>query len=188
RMIHDLLDATRAETGKLVIAAAQLDLAEVVADTVRGLQPLAAEKGITLEIAVPESLPAFADAQRVRQVLTNLVDNALKFTPSGGRVRVVAEADADAAVVRVADTGCGIAPEAIERIFERLHQEGAGRHQRGLGLGLFISRALVEAQGGHMAVESRPNAGSVFRFTLPRRPSRSAPAPGPAEPAASAPS
>jgi signal transduction histidine kinase len=181
RMIHDLLDATRAEAGKLLITAAPLDLASLVEDTLLGLRPLAAAKDVVLDADVPATLPAFADAQRVRQVVTNLVDNAIKFTPSGGRVCVAADVEDDVALVSVADTGCGMPPEALDRIFERLHQEGPGRRHRGLGLGLYICRALVEAQGGRIWAESRPNAGSVFRFTLPRRPRGSLPAPAPSE-------
>lgn len=178
RMIRDLLDATRAETGNLVIVPAVVDVAEIVADTIRSIRPVARAKQVTLEVDVPSSLAAFADAQRVRQVVTNLVDNALKFTPADGSVRVVAEADEDGTTVKVSvvDSGCGIAPEAIDRIFERLHQESAGRMERGLGLGLFISRALVEGQGGRIWAESRPGGGSVFSFTLPSRPARPAPA------------
>lgn len=193
-MIRDLLDATRAETGKLVIMPATVDLAALVDETVRGLRPLAEAKGIALapELA-PELPPAHADPQRVRQIVTNLVDNAVKFTPAGGavRVRLDADDDPDRLRVSVADTGCGITPEAMERVFERLHQEQMGNAsgQRGLGLGLYISRALVEGQGGRIWIEDAPGGGSVFRFTLPcrrarpagpprrRAPDRSAPVP-----------
>ena len=169
RMIRDLLDATRAETGKLVIEPRALDLVEVIAASISSLRPLADAKTIALAAELPDGLSAYADPQRVQQVLTNIVDNAIKFTPTGGRVRVTADADGDAARVSVADTGCGIAPEAMTHVFERLYQAGGLTVRRGLGLGLFISRALVERQGGRIWVEPSPGGGSTFRFTLPRR-------------------
>ena len=183
-MIRDLLDATRAETGKLVITPAAVELAALVDETVRGLRPLAEAKRVTLTVDLaPRLPPAHADPQRVRQILTNLVDNALKFTPAGGDVRVCVEADDDPDRLRVsvADTGCGITPEAMERIFERLHQEqsGCASGQRGLGLGLYISRALVEGQGGRIWIEHAPGGGSIFRFTLPCRRARAAVTPPP---------
>ncbi len=174
RMIRDLLDATRAETGKLVIEPAPLDLAEVLDAAIASLRPLAETKQIALEATLPPRLAAFADAQRVQQVVTNLVDNAVKFTPAGGRVAVVADAEGDEVRVSVADTGAGISRETAAHVFERLYQASKGR---GLGLGLFISRALVERQGGRIWVESAPGGGSVFRFTLPARPPAVAPLP-----------
>ena len=137
----------------------------------------------TCRRTVAPRLPAYADAQRVQQVVTNLVDNALKFTPEGGRVAVAAEADGSGARVSVADSGIGISPDTLPHVFERLYQVSSTA-QRGLGLGLFISRALVERQGGRIWVESPPGGGSVFRFTLPGRPPAPAPEPSrAAEPA-----
>ena len=192
-MIRDLLDATRAETGKLVITPAAVDLAAFVDETVRGLRPLAEAKCVALTAELAARLPpAHADRQRVRQIVTNLVDNALKFTPAGGAVRVCVDTDDDPDRLRVsvADTGCGITPEAMERVFERLHQEqvGGASGQRGLGLGLYISRALVEGQGGRIWTEHAPGGGSIFRFTLPCRRARDAAAqPRPPAPDRSAP-
>jgi len=179
RMISDLLDATRAETGKLLIEPAPFDLAEVLDATVSSLRPLAQTKQIALDATLPPRLDAYADAQRVQQVVTNLVDNAVKFTPEGGRIAVVAEAADDTVRVSVADTGVGIARDIAPHVFERLYQ--ASRGQRGLGLGLFISRALVERQGGRIWVEPAAGGGTVFCFTLPARtpasPHAAAPAP-----------
>jgi sigma-B regulation protein RsbU (phosphoserine phosphatase) len=186
RMIRDLLDATRAETGKLLIEPAPLDLAEVVAATTRSLAAIAEAKRIALAVEVPDTLPAYADALRVEQVVMNLVDNAIKFTPEGGRVHVVAESDGTEVRVSVIDSGSGIAPDALPHVFERLYQAGGKMAARGLGLGLFICRALIERQGGRIWVEPSPGGGSIFRFTLPRESPRQAAAP--ARAAAHAPS
>jgi signal transduction histidine kinase len=171
-MISDLLDATRAEAGKLVVALGRVAIDEVVRDTAQTLAPVAAEKGLAVAVELPADLPAVrADAHRVQQILTNLVDNAVKFTPAGGRVTLAARAEPAFGCVRVsvADTGCGIEPGAGERIFERLHQERApaGGNRTGLGLGLYLCKALAERQGGRIWVESTVGRGSTFHLTLP---------------------
>jgi signal transduction histidine kinase len=171
-MINDLLDATRADTGKLVVERRRAALAEIVDDTVQTLGPAAAAKRITLGAEVRTDLPeVYVDPHRIQQVLTNLVENGIKFTPEGGRITVAARRDADPAFLRVSvtDSGCGIAPEATERVFERLHQEsGVDGARKGLGLGLYLCKALVTHHGGQIWVESRVGQGSTFHFTLPR--------------------
>jgi PAS domain S-box-containing protein len=173
-MIADLLEASRAESGKLTITLQPLAVQETVADIVRTLHSTAAEKGVSLRAEMPgELLSAEADPPRVRQVLTNLVDNALKFTPSGGSITIGARIfDRDPSFVRVSvtDTGRGIEPSQHQRIFSRLAQvdENSEESRKGLGLGLFICKEIIRRHGGEIGVESQLGSGSTFYFTLPR--------------------
>jgi signal transduction histidine kinase len=178
-MIADLLDTTRAESGKLTLKLQRLPLHDAVADVLRTMHSAAADKGIALGGDVPEELPhVAADPARVRQVLTNLVDNAQKFTSAGGSVTVRArrfEADPAFVCVAVIDTGRGIDPAEHQRIFSRLAQveqpvTDDSSTRKGLGLGLFICREIVRRHGGDIGVESRPGEGSTFYFTLPIHP------------------
>jgi hypothetical protein len=172
-MIEDLLEVTQERTGKLTLELQSVsvnDATEYAVDTVKGA---AKQQEITLSFLPSTGLPsAFADATRVRQILTILLDNAVKFTPAGGTVTVKAreyDKDASMVLIEVSDTGCGIKPEETERVFEHLYQVtdpgSAGR--RGLGLGLHIAKDLVTRQGGKIWVTSLPGEGSLFSFTLP---------------------
>jgi signal transduction histidine kinase len=130
------------------------------------LRPIAAEKSLRLHVIVAEGLPTItADAGRVLQVLSNLVGNAVKFTPAGGRVTVRAEQVAGNVRFCVADTGSGIPPEQLPHIFGRLWQADRS-DRRGIGLGLAIAKGIVEAHGGRISVESRVGEGTSFYFTL----------------------
>jgi signal transduction histidine kinase len=172
RMIGDLLDGSRAEGGKLRLHAGPVVLGGVLDDVMRVFRAPAAEKGVTLDRPAPGALPAvLADEARLRQVIINLIDNAVKFTPKGGLVSVRAQATADGrhAQVSVTDSGPGIPEEARVRVFDRLHQEAgaaAGQSRRGLGLGLYIAREIVERTGGRIWVEGA-EGGSTFHFTIP---------------------
>jgi signal transduction histidine kinase len=172
-MIRDLLEATRAESGKLRIEPRCISLRDLIQQSAAMLRPTAEAKKIGLEIAVDERLPlVHADPDRTLEVLINLLDNAIKFTPAAGSVVVKAcmtDADADAVYISVTDTGCGIDAGAKNLIFERLYQDpNAGDSSRsGLGLGLFISREIVRLHGGRIWVSSEPGNGSTFIFTLP---------------------
>jgi signal transduction histidine kinase len=172
-MIEDLLEVTQAKEGKLSVELEPVSLSEAISYAVDTLQGTATGKGIHLFFEASADLPAaYADATRVRQILTILLDNAMKFTPGGGAVKVAArtyEKDANLLLVEVSDTGCGIDPEAAEHIFEHLYQvTDPGRAGRsGLGLGLHIAKDLVIRQGGEIWVESEPQVGSRFFFTLP---------------------
>lgn len=172
-MVAELLDAVRAETGKLAVTVQPVELAPLVEDAVGGFAGRAADKRIRLGVEIEPGLAAVrADPGRVGQVLGNLVDNALKFTPEGGEVRVsvTAAAEPGYARVEVADNGPGVPAGDTERIFERLWQaEGSnpGGSRKGLGLGLHICRELVARQGGRIWVESSPGHGATFVFTLP---------------------
>jgi nitrogen-specific signal transduction histidine kinase len=172
-MIGDLLEATRAESRKLRVDPRCVALDSVVEQAVSMLWATAKEKGIGLEMAVDSRIPlVLADPDRILQVLINLIDNAIKFTPSHGSVMVKAcmvDADPGFVYVSVSDTGRGISPEARALIFERMYQDpnATDNSRKGLGLGLYIARELVRLHGGRIWVESQPGHGSAFSFTLP---------------------
>jgi signal transduction histidine kinase len=166
-MLTTLMDISEAETGTMKLNVSQVELA-ALASEVRDLYEDSAEAaGIRLTIEVPAGLVVSADRDRLRQALANLVDNAIKYTPHGGRVEVQASADQQAVQIRVSDTGVGIAEQHLPRIFDRLYRGDQSRTTRGLGLGLSLVRAYVEAHGGTVAVTSTPGTGSTFTITLP---------------------
>ena len=172
-MIRDLLEATRAEEGKMRIEPRCVSVGELVQQTIAMMRPLADEKKIGLEIGLDQRLPlAHADPDRVLEVLINLVDNAIKFTSAEGSVMVqasIVDADPGYVYISVSDTGRGIGPEAKALIFERLYQDpdSVDDHRAGLGLGLFISREIVRLHEGRIWVASELGQGSTFTFTLP---------------------
>jgi signal transduction histidine kinase len=142
----------------------------VVQESLTLVRGEAAAKGLRLEAAVPADLPpALADRIRLKQILSNLLSNAVKFTPEAGAVTVGARAAEEGLAIWVQDTGVGIAPEDQERIFREFEQadNSLGRQHQGTGLGLALTRKLVELHGGRVWVESAPGQGSTFTFTLP---------------------
>ncbi len=165
RLTQDLLDLSRLESGLWVMQLAPVELAPVVQAVLELHSDRARERGIRLSPEVPEGMRVRADARALEQVLFNLVDNAVKYTPRGGSVRVSVGVDARWAAVTVADTGPGIAPHHLPRLFERFYRADAGRsrEQGGTGLGLAIVKHLTQAQNGEVAVES---GGSGTRFTI----------------------
>ncbi|HWI60815.1 MAG TPA: ATP-binding protein [Symbiobacteriaceae bacterium] len=166
-MINDLLDISRLDAGKVKLFREALDMREIVRDAERTVRPLAERKELTIALDFPAQLPLVdADGLRVIQVVLNLLGNAIKFTPNGGRITVAARVDGDFLEVSVADTGIGIAPEDRERVFEKFSQAGRERPE-GTGLGLPLAKSLVELHGGRMWLQSEPGQGSTFRFTLP---------------------
>jgi anti-sigma regulatory factor (Ser/Thr protein kinase) len=172
-MINDLLEVTRVQAGKLSIELQRTSVSDAINYTINTLQGAATAKGISLSSDMDcQLLSANADPTRVQQILIVLVDNAIKFTPAGGAVKVLArvfEEDPGFLLVEVSDTGCGIGSDMTERIFEHLYQitdpGQAGR--KGLGLGLYISKELATRQGGKIWVRSEPQKGSHFFFTVP---------------------
>jgi PAS domain S-box-containing protein len=172
-MIDDLLEVTRAGTGKLSFEPQVTSVAEIVAETLEALKTRSIEKGVVLSDDVPWVLPLiFGDPQRVRQILINLIDNAIKFTTKDGTITVraqVSDQDSDFLCVAVADTGCGINSDDVKNVFERLYQARsiAESCRKGLGLGLCICQELVSLHGGRIWVESQIGKGSTFSFTLP---------------------
>jgi hypothetical protein len=172
-MIDDLLEATRAESGKLRIEPRCINIDDTVMQAVTMLRAAANEKQIALKMTVDNGLPLVsADPERVLQILLNLIDNSLKFTPAGGSVTVnaaLSPQDPTYVCISVTDTGRGVSPESKHLIFERLYQDpnSSINSRKGLGLGLHIVQELVKLHGGRIWVESQPGHGSVFSFTLP---------------------
>ena len=147
-----------------------VDLSEVVTSAVVSLQPLASEHGLELTDAVPQTLLVSGDRDQLRQVLVILVDNAVRYTPAGGRIHVQARPDGSSALLTVHDTGIGIPAAALERVFERFYRgdDARNRQSGGVGLGLAIARELVTRHGGKISVTSTEGAGSTFTIRLPR--------------------
>jgi signal transduction histidine kinase len=172
-MIRDLLEATRAEGGKMRVEPRCIALGDLVRQAAAMLRPTADEKHVGLEIGLDQRLQlVHADPDRVLEVLINLVDNAIKFTPPDGSVMLqanVVDADPSSVYVVVSDTGRGISPEAKALIFERLYQDpdSVDNNRSGLGLGLFICREIIRLHDGRIWVSSEPGQGSTFTFTLP---------------------
>ena len=170
RLIDDLFTLARIEEETIEFEAAQVDLATCVRRTVDGIASLAWEqRRIKVESLVEDGLPpALGEQARIQQILSNLLYNALRHTPEGGVIVVDAEAAGDEVAVTVSDTGLGIPSDELPHVFDRYRQvERAERHTDGSGLGLAIVKQLVEAMDGHITVESAPNQGTTFRFTLP---------------------
>jgi signal transduction histidine kinase len=172
RLIRDLLDLSVIEAGKTEMKPARFSLASLIHEVVETLKPLAVEKGIAVEIARSNGdATAWADRDKITQVLTNLIINAVKFSPAGGSLKLSMAPTNDTGLleVSVSDTGPGIPPAEAERIFHEFYQiSQPGREKTtGVGLGLAISKKLVEMHGGKIRVESIPGKGSTFFFTLP---------------------
>jgi signal transduction histidine kinase len=166
RLVQDLLDVAKLEAGRVGIDARELQIAPLVREAHEMLAPLAAEKSIRLDYAVSEALPAVtADGGRVLQVLSNLVGNAVKFTPKEGRIVIRADPAPGGVRFSVADTGPGIPQEQLGKLFGRFWQ-GNPADRRGIGLGLSIAKGIVDAHGGRIWVESRVGEGTTFYFTL----------------------
>jgi signal transduction histidine kinase len=172
-MIRDLLEATRAESGKLRVEPRCIALGTLIEQAVAMMRPTAQTKQVGLEVGIDHRIPlVFADPDRILEVLINLMDNAVKFTPADGAVTVKAcmlETDPGVVYVSVTDTGRGISPEAKAMIFDRLYQDpdSIDDNRAGLGLGLFICRELIRMHQGHISVASEPGQGSTFTFTVP---------------------
>jgi len=168
RLVSQLLELTKAESGQLQLARAPTDLAELARATLRRFEPRAASKGIALTVQVaPELPPVACDPERIGQVLANLLDNALKFTPGGGQITVEIAADSGEAIVRVRDTGPGIPADELDRVFERFFKGDRARSGGGSGLGLAIVKHLVQLHGGRVWAESPPGGGAIVGFALP---------------------
>jgi signal transduction histidine kinase/CheY-like chemotaxis protein len=168
-LVNDVLDLSKVEAGRMELRYESFDLASAIAELANGLRPLADRKDLTLTVDAG-MFPLVADRGRFRQVLYNLVSNAIKFTPPGGRVSVSAEQAGDDIRLTVADTGVGIAPSELPVIFDEFKQVGMAKDREGgTGLGLALAQRLVEAHGGSIDVESTLGEGTTFTVRLPRR-------------------
>jgi signal transduction histidine kinase len=170
-LVNDVLELARAEAGRMEIDVERLELSDMLDELRPMLDGLTRSSGLTMNVSIPRNLPAVrADRTRLREVIINLVDNAAKYTPQGGRVDVSAAARNGSLVVSVSDTGVGIPAESRELIFEPFYRVRGTKPQHGqasTGLGLALAKRVVEAQGGTIAVESAPGAGTTFTFTVP---------------------
>jgi signal transduction histidine kinase len=170
RLVEQLLDLSKLESGDVPLAREQVPLHALVEEVMSEIGVTRSDRGVTVRCDVPASLPAVeVDRERVHQVLFNLVDNAVQFTPRGGTVTVAAHQQDGAVEIAVADTGLGIAPHHLPRLFERFYRVDPARTREdgGTGIGLAIARSVVEAHGGHIRAESELGRGSVFTFDLP---------------------
>jgi signal transduction histidine kinase len=167
RLIGDLVDVASIDAGKLAVTPTEGDWAVLLADSVEMFQGAAAAKHITLAVEGDRSpLLATFDHERLLQVLANLVTNAVKFTPDGGHISLRADRAGDQIAFAITDDGCGVPAGMLESIFQRFWQVGTS-DRRGLGLGLYISRCIIEAHGGKIWAESEPGRGCTVRFTVP---------------------
>jgi signal transduction histidine kinase len=170
RLINDLLDLSRIEAGRVDLHLARQPLGKVAGEVIDLLQPFAADKGVDLGVETPQGdVFVRADCDKLHQILLNLVHNAIKFTPPGGRVCIGVSPRGDGTVMTtVRDTGEGIRPEELPLVFEKFAQVGDSETQKkGSGLGLTITQKLVALHGGTIWVESLPGKGAEFSFTLP---------------------
>jgi signal transduction histidine kinase len=171
RLVDDLLFVARLQSGQLELNAVALDLAETASQAVDEARPRSEQKGLAIAFLGDTEVPIEADKGRIFQLLDNLISNAIKFTPQGGRVDVRAVRTPSGGMLEVSDTGIGLAPGEVERVFERFFRSERATDQQipGTGLGLFISRAIAEAHGGRITASSTVGAGTTFRIELPAR-------------------
>lgn len=169
-MLNALMDISEAETGVMTLDLKEIDLKELIATVADIYLYDAEDKNIRLEMNIPANLTVHADSIRLRQAIANLIDNAIKYTPSGGCIAIDAGSNATDIFISVSDTGDGISQEDMPRIFERLYRGDKSRSQRGLGLGLCMVKAIVTAHHGTIHVQSLPGRGAVFTLTLPQHP------------------
>jgi len=169
QLVHELLELSRIESGRVSLKMEPVPVAALLEGAAARLRSQAERAGLSLEVQLPaEALIVRADVDRIGQVLLNLIHNAIKFTPAGGAITVAAERYESRVAIRVADTGVGIPPEDLTRIFERFYKTDKARSSGGTGLGLAISKHLVQAHGGRIWAENRVGQrGAVFTFTLP---------------------
>jgi PAS domain S-box-containing protein len=166
-LIRDLLDVNRLDAGKLAISPVPVDPSVLLTDSLQTLRPLVEEKVISLDLQIETALPkVMADRERIQQALSNLVGNAIKFSPPGSKIVVVARGETDDVIISVLDSGRGIAAEHLPRVFDRYWQSSR-TDREGAGLGLAIAKGIVEAHGGRIWIESRPGEGTTASFTLP---------------------
>ncbi|HXX38168.1 MAG TPA: HAMP domain-containing sensor histidine kinase [bacterium] len=177
RLITDLRDLSLAQAGKLQLYPQPVDMAALVSDAVEAFAPSFQDREISLGLAIPKTLPPLvADPDRLRQVVQNLMDNALRYTPRGGAVRITLAAENGDIRLSVADTGQGIESADLPHIFDHFYRadQSRTRSSGGMGLGLSIVKSLVEAHHGRVTVESNPGSGSTFTVTFPARPQEAA--------------
>lgn len=173
-IVDDVLDLARLEAGKYEIFAEPVSLTDLADEAVHFMGDEAARKSITLSVVGQDDAEAFADSKAVRQIALNLISNALKFTPAGGTVDVIAEEVSGGAMLTVADSGVGISPEELLKLSRAFEQGDAGKKQKGAGLGLSVVRAFAELHGGRLDIQSREGGGSRIGVFFPAEASKPA--------------
>lgn len=167
-LVNDLLELSRVESGQSELHREPVDAAATIEAVRADLEHRIAETGVAVTVSAAEGVVAMGDAEKLRQVVSNLLDNALKFTPRGGTIELCADnSEQDGVLIQVRDSGPGIAPEHLPHLFERFYKVDRSRRDQGTGLGLAIAKHIVEMHGGEVGVESTQGAGSTFWFTLP---------------------
>jgi signal transduction histidine kinase len=166
-MLNTLMDISEAETGVMKLDTQSVNVSALIEGVVELYRYVAEDKGILVHTVTSNDLYLTADPNRMRQILANLLDNALKYTPSGGRIDIEAHHSGQQIVILVKDTGIGIHQEELPRIWDRLYRCDQSRSQKGLGLGLSLVKAIVQAHKGQIEVFSNPGKGSTFTISLP---------------------
>jgi signal transduction histidine kinase len=166
-MLNTLMDIAEAEAGMMRLARERVDLCQLLREVAEVYMYVAEERKIAVRLNLLEPCEISVDLNRMRQVFANLIDNALKYTPAGGSLTVTTRNQPGEVTVRFQDTGIGIPAEEQEKIWTRLYRGDKSRSQRGLGLGLSLVKAVVEAHGGRVSVRSEPGAGAEFLVTIP---------------------
>ncbi|HEC31458.1 MAG TPA: HAMP domain-containing histidine kinase [Deltaproteobacteria bacterium] len=166
-ILNTLMDISEAETGVMKLNRTQTNISVSIREVAELYEYVAEDKGITISVDVPERLAGYVDPNRITQVIANLLDNAIKYTEKGGKVEISARQVEDKIVISIKDTGCGIAPHDLPRIFERLYRGDKSRSHRGLGLGLSLVKAVIHAHGGDIDVKSKIGQGTDIRVSLP---------------------
>jgi heavy metal sensor kinase len=166
-MINTMLMISKTESGVDKLSGKDVDLAGIVRQACELFGPTAEDKKVAVTCNVPDGIHLIGDTSMIQRMLSNLLDNAIKYTPSGGMVSIAVSESRSQAVITVKDTGIGISPRDLPRIFERFYRCDQSRSQAGIGLGLSLAKAIARAHGGDIAVVSAPNQGSTFTVTLP---------------------
>jgi signal transduction histidine kinase len=181
QLVSDMLTLQRLESEG--IGLARVNLTEIAHTAIDGARAAAQRAGLVIEEEIPDILPTIVgDPDQLPRVFDNLLSNAIKFSPDGGTVTVRIHEEQDQVNVYISDTGIGISPESLEHLFSRFYRanESEGKHIAGTGLGLSIVKAIVEAHGGHVSVQSQEGQGSTFSFSLPKAGPEAGPTPPPA--------
>jgi two-component system phosphate regulon sensor histidine kinase PhoR len=170
QIVAELTELSRVESGKARFNLEEINLNMLAEEVVAQINPLAARQGVAVNLDLDPNLPLIsADRERIRQVMTNLLDNAIKFTPTRGKIVVSTILKEDLATVSISDTGIGISEEDLPHVFERFYKVDKARSGGGTGMGLAIAKHIVKAHGGDIRVQSEEGKGSTFSFSLPTK-------------------
>ena len=169
-MINTMLDISEAKAGAGNLSVSKVDISKIVQKACELFQPIAENKGIIISCKAPEIFNVHGDKQRLQRLVANLLDNALKYTPSEGKVKVSLDGNTENVIISISDDGIGISGDDLEHIFKRFYRCDRSRSQAGIGLGLSLAQAIAQAHGGNITVSSKPGKGSEFKVILPRSP------------------